>query len=940
MSPESWARMEQLFHEAEPLIARERGEFLRRRCPDDAELVHQVELLLAAGDSADGFVENALDERDRAAAAITGETPQGRIGPYRIVKRIGQGGMGAVYLAERADNQFEQRVAIKVVRAGRESPDILRRFLAERQILASLAHSNIARLLDGGLTEGGMPYVVMEYIEGIAVTAYCREHGLPVAARLDLFRKICAAVEHAHQALIVHRDIKPANVLVTAEGCPKLLDFGIARILGPGGEADRGQTRPTERLMTPEYAAPEQVRGGPITTATDVYALGVLLFELLTDERPFRQTGSTFELERQICTGSPRKPSEVRPARYLKGDLDNIVLKALRKEPSERYHSVARLSDDVGYFLAGFPVSASRGTVRYRAAKFVRRHWLAVSLASAMVLCLAGFGVAMSALAARAQQERDSARAERTRAETVSGFLTGLFRSADPFQSKGHTVTARDLLDRGAGQIAGDLRTEPAVRAALLETMAEAYQHAGAPDRAEALLKEKLRVERQTSAGGPPALVKTLRELGDVERDRSDLAAAEGYLREALAIDSRASAVDAERAHILNDLGLVVQTLGRPSDAAGMFREAVAMSRRFPDQAAETLAMMSNLGGALGSSAAYGEAIPVLREVLERRRKTLGSDHPQTGRSMLRLGIALEGAGAYDEAQRFLREALESSRKSLGEDHPDVLTAMATLASALQDRGDLPAAEPLYRQAIQRGEKTMGQHWVVAQWTSNLATLLEEKGEYAEAEKLLRASLAATRKLAGPETSTTARHLARIGRLLVRTGRLGEAEPYFADARRIQEATVGALHPQTADTVASWAELRAAQKRYEESVTLYETAIATDRRIFPAGHPQTATHLLGLGLVLMHHGDAARAQSLVGEALQVRRRFLPAGAWQIDAAENEQGQVLAWLGRRGEAQRLLADSYARLSRKLGQNAEASLVARREMREAPGFHVGR
>ncbi len=387
-----WQRLEALFYEALDLEPSLREAFLDRSCAGDADLRREVEKLLRASGETVGFLHQPVREAAREMVSESGDAAGLRMGAYRLIRTLGEGGMGRVYLAARADDQYQQNVAIKVMRSsvGR-SPGMLVRFRAERQILANLNHPNIARLLDGGITPDGLPYLVIEYVDGSPLDDYCGRAHLSIDARLRLFRTICSAVEYAHGNLVVHRDIKPANILVTSDGSPKLLDFGIAKLLDPASDPGAGTspTQSTERLMTPEYASPEQISGQAVTTATDVYSLGTVLYELLTGRSPFRLTKSSpLETVRAICEDEPKRPSSVveahpAEARKLKGDLDNIVLKAMRKEPARRYASVAQFSEDVRRFLDGYPVGARAGSWRYRSGKFVRRHKAGVAAAAA-----------------------------------------------------------------------------------------------------------------------------------------------------------------------------------------------------------------------------------------------------------------------------------------------------------------------------------------------------------------------------------------------------------------------------------------------------------------------------------------------------------------------------------------------------------------------------
>ena len=499
MTPARWREVQRVLLETLELPAPERAGFLEHSCVDDPALRSEVSSLLASAEEAGDFLEVP------AGGAVPGdeedeEPRRGGIGPYRVDRLIGRGGMGHVYLAVRADEQYTKRVAIKVVKRGTDTDFVLGRFRRERQILAGLDHPNIARLLDGGNTNDGLPYFVMDYVEGEPITAFCARRGLSVSGRLALFRTVCGAVQFAHQNLVVHRDLKPANILVTAEGVPKLLDFGIAKLLNPDLEHDAtDQTVPGLRLFTPDYASPEQIRGERITTASDVYSLGVLLYELLTGHRPYRVTSRTpEEIGRQVLETEPEKPSTavVRPLeapgattggvvageprklrRLLTGDLDTIVLKAIRKEPHRRYASVEQLSEDVRRHLAGLPVSARKDTVGYRAGKFFRRHKTGAAAGVLVLLSLLG-GIAATSWEARiARQERQ--RAERRLQDVRQVANSFLFEFHDAIAPLAGSTPARELLVRRALEYLGTLAREAGTDPSLQRELAGAYEKLG-----------------------------------------------------------------------------------------------------------------------------------------------------------------------------------------------------------------------------------------------------------------------------------------------------------------------------------------------------------------------------------------------------------------------------------------------------------------------------
>ena len=483
MEADRWQRLEDLFHRILELPPEARSAALADECGDDVELQAEVQRLLQAHEQASGFVSNAAAGLGQVAAMLM---PEGTlIGAYRIVREIGRGGMGAVYLAERADAQFEMRVALKLIKRGTDTDAVLERFRHERQILAGLEQPNIVRLLDGGTTSEGLPYFVMEYVDGQPIDEYCRVRQLSLEDRLRLFRQVCAAVTYAHQHLVVHRDIKPSNILITSDGVPKLLDFGIAKLLDTGEDATALETAFSARAMTPQYASPEQLRGERVTTVSDVYALGVLLYELLTGARPYELSGKTPEEGRQIVANtdvvnpstSAARRGEDGLARRLKGDLDAIVTTAMRKEPAERYGSVALLDDDVRRHIEGLPVIARGDSWTYQTARFIRRRKFGIAASAAIVVALIAGVIATSWQARVARAER--ARAERRFADVRRLSTSFLFEFHDAIATLPGSTPARLLVVSKALEYLDSLAAEAAGDRQLQRELAAAYDRVG-----------------------------------------------------------------------------------------------------------------------------------------------------------------------------------------------------------------------------------------------------------------------------------------------------------------------------------------------------------------------------------------------------------------------------------------------------------------------------
>lgn len=784
MNPKRWQRIEEVFR---TVVARPQGEremHLTRICDGDEELRQEV-LSLLAKDSTEDFLRQPIADAAFSLTAEASESLTGtRIGSYRITRVIGHGGMGTVYEAVRDDRQFQQQVALKLIKRGMDTDFVRVRFLRERQILASLDHPHIARLFDGGTTADGLPYFVMEFVDGIPITEYCHRHRLTLDEKLKLFRDACAAVQHAHQKLVVHRDLKPSNILVTEEGTPKLLDFGIAKLLASEpGEAET-RTETALRMMTPEYASPEQVRGGAITTATDVYALGAVLYELLTERRPHQfATYSPAEIERAICETEAPRPSEaaqqqtdvpMKLARQLEGDLDNIVLMALRKEPERRYASVEQFSEDLRRYLVGLPVVARKDTFRYRAEKFVRRHKAGVA-ALALLVVLA---IALAVLAVRLARERDRANQAAATAEVVTQSLVSVFDFADPGKSHGNAITAKELLDQGAEKVVRDLKGQPLVQAKLMDTIGELYQRIGVYDRAQPLLEDALKLRRQTLGAENPVVAESQNHLAALAYLRGDYAGSEAQFRDVLAMRRRLlGAEHPDVADTMNGFGSVLVALGKLDEAEPLLREALALRRaRLGEEHVDVATSLTNLGRLSSERGNFVQAADYYRQTLAIHRKLYGEDDPHIADSLNNLAAMLQEQEKFQEAVTLFREALALRRKLLGEEHPEVAVSMSNLASALQDTGDKDEAEQLYRQTMALRRKLFGDsHPRLATTMHNLGTLLREKGNYAEAETLFRQAIEIRRKALGEENSETATSIYNLAAVYLDQGRYDEA---------------------------------------------------------------------------------------------------------------------------------------------------------------------
>jgi len=942
MDERRWERLSRLFEEALALTGDARAAFLDEACADDAPLRDEVEALLASHDRTDSVIGEAVASVASEAFA-TGGLPKGhRIGAWEILKPLGKGGMGEVYLAARADAEYRQEAAIKIVRSGLDSPEILRRFLAERQILANLGHANIARLIDGGTTESGAAYFVMEYVDGEPIHRYCDAHGLDTRARLALFRQVCFAVQHAHANLVVHRDIKPSNILVTADGIPKLLDFGIAKLLDPGtAGAEPAVTRTMMRLLTPEYSSPEQVKGEPITTATDVYSLGVLLYQILTGRLPYEPpSDKQADLERAICETPPERPSTAvtrggasspkAARRELRGDLDNVVLMALRKEPERRYLSAGQFSEDIQRYLDGQPVLARQDTWSYRASRFIARNRAGVAAATVVVVLLVGVSVTTTLQSFRIARERDRAVAAEARAdrqaataEQVSRFMVELFGGVDPEEARGREVTAREILDRGAERIRRELSEQPEIRARLQGTIGEVYTTLGVYDEATPLLEESLRqlvaLEGEESLEVARARVR----LAALRQTRGDYDEADTQLTQALAVREKLLPPDhADVAGSLDSLGLLRRAQGRYDEAEDLIRRALASARAAAgaEQRNPTVAKYTgHLGLVLQEKGKSADAEAAFREALAMQVDLLGEDHPEVVTTLSNLGNVLANQNRYDEAEALLTKGLGLLRKLYGDEHIAVATQINNIAAFYKSKGDLEAAEASQREALAMFRKLLGEeHPRVAMCYNNLANILQDEGNLSAAEAMHRKSLALNRKLLGNEHPRVGDCLNNLANLLWEEGKFAESERLYREALALDRKLLGDGHPYVAMDLNALGLVLRDQGHFDDALPLVDEAIGIIQRAEGDDSLNMALYLGARAALYLRMGRAADAEPEVGSALKIQESQLPAGHWRILQTRSIQGEVLAALGRGQEAERLLVDSYEALREQLGE----------------------
>jgi eukaryotic-like serine/threonine-protein kinase len=844
--PDRWRRIEELFHRALEIAPEERGAYLERETLGDRALADAVVALLDADAVAESAIEGVVAEAfvgavpppdEGEAQALT------QVGPYRILGEVGRGGLSTVYLAERDDEHFRKRVALKVVRRGLDTDDVLLRFRHERQILARFEHPNIAHLLDGGSTDDGRPFFVLELIEGEPIDAYCSRHALGVRPRIELFLEVCAAVSYAHQNLTIHRDLKPNNILVTADGRPKLLDFGIAKVLDADSGASTGtstgpgtgpKTRTGLLLLTPEYASPEQIQGEVLTTQTDIYSLGLVLYRVLTGTGPYPPTrGHLGALRATIRQAEPGRPSATltedshrraglpgdlaRARRTLKGDLDTILLKTLRKNPQHRYRSVAMLEEDLRRFLAGEPVLARPESLRYRAAKFLARNRRLVSVLGVAALLLMATVLFYTV---RLRAERDLAQREARRAEQVSSLLVGMLEVSDPSRARGETITVRELLGRAAARLEDDLTGQPELRASLMLLIGSIYRNLGLYDESQPLLEEALALRREIFSPPDPKIAEVLDNLGELDYLRGEYPRAEERLRAALR--QRTKALGEEHALVgksLNDLAAVLQTLGRWEEAETLYRGGLGTQRRSAGPAdPQTLVTQANLAALLFTTGQLDEAEALCRETLEQQTLALGENHPDVAAVENTLAAVLTAGHKLREAEGLLVRGVERQRQLYGPGHPTVAVGLINLGVNLYHQERFAAAEARFREALALQKESLGpEHLQTATTLKNLADAVWRGRQDGEgAVGLLAEALRLQRQKLGPDHLSVAWTLLRLGRIEQERGESAAAGAALEEAERIHRLALQAgLDPVPARQREAAAALREALKTPE-----------------------------------------------------------------------------------------------------------------------------
>lgn len=901
--------LEELFAEAIKRKPEERGNFLDEVCVGDTNLRNELDELLSLRTRADGFFEDlAGDIVESASLELeTAARPKIRIGSYQVEEAVGRGGMGVVYRASRVDGAFDHQVALKLLHLDMQVPQLRSRFLTERQLLAKFDHPNIARLLDGGVTDEGRPYFVMELIDGQPITTYCQENRLTLEQSLRLFLTLVDAVSYLHRNLVVHRDLKPSNVFVRRDRVVKLLDFGVAKLLEEdAGEAFRTLTG--EQLLTPQYAAPEQLRNEKVTTATDVYGLGAVLYELLSGQRAHdRASRDIPSLEHETTTSPSEALSRARRERtdepgrqwrQLPRDLDNICLMALRPEPERRYDSAEQLGQDIERHLDGLPVRASADTLAYRVAKFLKRNRNGV-LAGSFVLALLAFGFA------RERGLRDRAQQAALKAEAVSGFLGNLFSSADPANTQGSEVTVGEVLEQAEAVLAADnaLKGQPGVESEVRVILGQTYEALGKTEAAQVQLEKALEL-----AGGLES------------KNLAAMTAAEGLARN--------RSLSWERREPL-------------------FRRVIEVRKEeLGPEHPDTLSAMGGLVRVLRAPGRYPEAETLARETLDKRAAVLGTDHPDTLRAMNSLAAVMYETARYQEASTLYEDALAISRAHLGPSHPDTLRLVSNLGSSYTALGRYGDAEPLQRKVVRERLRVLGEgHHQTGMSMHNLGTLLLQLGQYPEAETWFRRAVTARAEMGSagylfsksfladtlrelerleeaeelyvetldeykeklPGHADEPRVIAALAELRYKQGRIAAAEELASQALEKHLSAEGEKQLDASDTLHLLARIRIDRTQFDEATDLADRALAIREKILGPSHPTVLESRIERTRILLAAGRPTPAC----EALQVHYDELAASP-NLDLPKIQEPLVFVIDGCESAGKLLNPDRYRSL----------------------------
>lgn len=847
-----WRKIKKIFSEALNLKGDERLRYIKKACDGDRELMNELFSLMEAHERP-GILDRSIEDIKLSAISVAkSDRMKGRrIGNYRIVDELGHGGMGSVYLAERADGEFEKKAALKLLHSPFASESQIERFKSERQILASLNHDNIARLLDGGVTEHGQPYYVMEFVEGQPIDQYCNHHKLNVSERLELFGEVCRAVQYAHSKLVVHRDLKPSNIMITNDGRVKLLDFGIAKFLEnkPTFRSNKSLTRPGLLPLTPTYASPEQIRGEMISTASDIYQLGILLYQLLSGSLPYRVEGkSPAELEKTICETEPhrlykqliqhsgssnnekicfdRSTTPKKLYRDLSGDVEKIVMKALRKEPDRRYESVRQFEEDISRYLSGKPVRAHPDSKFYRVKKFLRRNKVEVAAVLLISILLTGYLVTITWHSHQTKKALERAESEAEKSAQVVDFMIGMFEAGDPLANPGDEITARQLIERGLEE-ANRLNNQPELQANMFHVIGKVYTSLGRYEDAADILEKAVDIQKNHSGTYTAETARYLNDYGYALSRMDKFDEALTHHTDAVEImKTLYGEVHPEVANAILKKGAWMPVVGMES-AYELRRNALDIRREiYGENHLLTADAYMQVGKVQRSRAEPGEAIELFERAIEIRIDQLGNDHPDVAESMIFLGDVYRLYDIdTDKAETLYRQALRIQENAQSIRHSSRLHGLTSLARLLSEKGKHPEAIKLYHENLEIRRDIYGEkHPSIAEGNGHLAAGYSRMGEFEKAETLYRNSLEMWIDLMGPKHNAVRGALIGLGDLMTEINRYDEAKEYYKRALAIHRENFG--EDSGSMILGAIGKMYRKQSKYEEAYGYYQQAIS------------------------------------------------------------------------------------------------------------------
>jgi serine/threonine protein kinase/Flp pilus assembly protein TadD len=920
MERERWQRVNQIVNACLELKPEEREAAISKACDGDLTLMAEVAGLLDSYEQVGDFLEPPVSRTAPSLAPLDnpsitresglrpistadgGEAAGPIIERYRLLQKIGEGGMGEVWLAEQ-QRPVRRRVALKLIKAGMNSRDVIARFESERQALALMDHSTIAKVFDAGSTAEGSPYFVMEYVPGVPITEYCEIHRLTIRERLELFTQVCEGVQHAHQKAIIHRDLKPSNILVSevdGRAAPKIIDFGVAKALTQRLTADTMFTRVGAIIGTPQYMSPEQAvtSGEDIDTRTDVYSLGIILYELLVGIEPLELRNIPFaEFLRRLQEEEPLKPStrmrtqdamvsselarrrQTEPlalARQLRGDLDSIVLKALEKDRSQRYASSSDLAADIRRYLNNEAVLAVPPSTAYRVRKFVSRYRAVLVTACAFGLLLLGAAGVSVWQGVRATRQRDRADAEAAASKAVNDFLQNdLLAQASASNQSGPAtkpdpdLKVRTALDRAASRIKGRFEGQPQVEADILDTIGQTYMDLGLYSDARMQSERALELHKRAGGAQDPKTLKTLSRLA-----------------------------------------YIADLQGRYPEAETLFSQTVEAQRRvLGPEHPDTLHSSSNLADVYRSQGKYKQAEALDHQILEIRRRSLGPEHPETLSSMNNLALVYHQEGQYAQAEALYGQTLETKRRVLGPEHPSTLGTMNNLGLTYQAQGKYAQAQALYAQAFELMRRVLGsEHPTTLIAMTNLAGIYFEQGQYGQSALLYSQTLETRRRVLGPEHPNTLSSMNNLALAYGAEGRYAQAEQLFTETLALKRRVLGPEHPNTLTALSDLASLYQRQGKYELAESFGTQTLAGRRHSLGSEHPSTMASAADLALTYISQGKFSEGEALAREALEFNRKKQPDN-WQRFRAESLLGAGLFGEKRYAEAELLLVEGY-------------------------------